>query len=101
MTSTLIQVSNYISYIRIGIADYIDKVSIKERLGHTDLFCERQRVILLSAYLDCVIDYFNPFIIANVDDHSYDTNNFFTTDEIRDVMQQLNDICGTFYMVEL
>lgn len=101
MASTLTQVNNYISYIRVGIADYVDKVVLKERLGHTDLFCERQKVMLLSAFLDCIVDYFNPFIVAGVEDHSYDTNNFFTIDEIRDVMQHVNNICGTFYMLEL
>lgn len=98
--ATVTQVSNYISSIRVGEVDFVNKVCLKEQLGQTN-FCNRQKVILASAYLDCVVDYFTPFITANVDDHSYDTNNFFTTDEIRDVMQHLNNIVGTFYMIEL
>jgi hypothetical protein len=101
MAATLAEVNNYISSIRVGIADYTEKVCKKERLGHTDMFCNRQKVILLSAYLDCIVDYFNPFIAAGVDDGSYDTNNFFTTDEIKDVMQHVNNICGTFYIIIL
>jgi hypothetical protein len=101
MAATLQQVSNYITYVRIGIADYTNKVTIKERLGHTDIFCNRQKVVLLSAYLDCIVDYFDPFITKNVEDHSYDTNNFFTISEIRDIMQHINSICDTFYIVEL
>lgn len=101
MASTVAQVNNYISYIRVGIADYVDSVVLKEKLGHTDLFCERQKVMLLSAYLDCIIDYFTPFLLAGVDDHSYDTNNFFTTDEIMDVMQHINSICKTNYTLNL
>jgi len=101
MASTVTQVNNYISYTRVGIADYVDTITLKERLGHTDLFCERQKVMLLSAYLDCIIDYFTPFLEAGVDDHSYDTNNFFTTDEIMDVMQHINLICKTFYTLDL
>ena len=101
MASTVAQVNSYISYIRIGIADYTNKVVLKEQLGQTNLFCNRQKVMLLSAYLDCVVDYFTPFITAGVDDGSYATNNFFTTDEIRDVMQHINSICSTFYMIEL
>lgn len=99
--ATLTEVSNYINYIRIGIAEYTDKVVLQERLGKTDMFCNRQKVILLSAYLDCIVDYFDPFITAYVEDGSYSTNNFFTTDEIRDVMQHVNSICDTFYMIEL
>jgi hypothetical protein len=101
MASTVTQVSNYISSVRVGVADFVDGACLKERLGHTDTFCSRQQVILASAYLDCVVDYFTPFIDAGNNDGSYATNNFFTTDEIRDMMQHLNNICDTFYMIEL
>jgi hypothetical protein len=100
MAATLTQVSNYISYIRVGIAEFTNKVTIKERLGHKDLFCNRQKVVLLSAYLDCIVDYFDPFVSSS-GSVAYDTNNFFTTDEIRDVMQHVNNLAGTFYMIEL
>jgi len=100
MASTLTQVNNYISYIRSGIADYVDTVTLKERLGHTDLFCERQKVILLSAYLDCIVDYFDTFV-SSYGVTAYDEYNFFDTDEIRDVMQHVNSICSTFYMLDL
>ena len=101
MASTVAQVNNYISYIRVGIADYVESVTKKERLGHPEMFCYRQKVMLLSAYLDCVVDFFTPFIVAGVDDHSYDTNNFFTTDEIKDIMQHINNICETYYSLDL
>lgn len=100
MAANLTQVNNYISYIRDGIAEYVDSVTLKERLGHTDLFCERQKVMLVSAYLDCVVDYFDPFVSSS-GSVAYDTNNFFDTDEIRDVMQHINNICDTNYMIEL
>jgi len=101
MAATLTEVNDYISAIRIAIADYTNKVMLKELLGHTNIFCDRQKVILLSVYLDCINDYFGPFILAGLDDHSYDTNNFFTTDEIMDVMQHINSICKTFYTLDL
>jgi len=100
MASTLTQVNNYISYIRSGIAEYVDTVTIKERLGHIDLFCERQKVILLSAYLDCIVDYFDTFVTSS-GAIAYDEYNFFDTDEIRDVMQHINSIAKTFYMIDL
>ena len=101
MASTVTEVTNYISSIRVGVADFVEGVCVKERLGHTDTFCNRQKVVLASAYMDCIVDYFTPFTDAGVDDGSYATNNFFTTDEIRDCMQHLNNICGTFHMLIL
>ena len=98
--ATLTQVNDYIAYIRDGIANYVDKVSLKERLGHTDLFCERQKVMLLSAYLDCIVDYFDPFISSS-GEVAYDEYNFFTIEEIRDVMQHVNNLARTFYMLKL
>lgn len=100
MAATLTQVNNYISYIRVAIADYTDKVVLKETLGHTDLFCQRQKVIILSACLDCIVDYFNTFVVSSgtID---YDDYNFFTTDEIRDVMQHINNVTDSFYMLDL
>jgi hypothetical protein len=100
MASTVTQVSNYISYIRVGIADYADSVILKERLGKTDLFCERQKIMLLSAYLDIIVDYFNPFVSSS-GSVLYDDHTFFTTSEIRDVMQHVNNICGTNFMLSL
>lgn len=99
--ATLTEVTNYIASIRVGIANFDDKVCLKERLGHTDTFCSRQKLILLSAYLDCVVDYFTPFIDAAVDDESYEDNNFFTLVEIRDCMQHINNLAETFYMIDL
>ena len=104
MASTTTEVTTYLNSIRVGVANFVDDACLKERLGHTDTFCSRQKVILASAYLDCIVDYFTPYIDAAVDDYSYDSTigyNFFTNAEIRDMMQHLNNICGTFYMIEL
>lgn len=99
MASTTTQVTNYISSIRVGMADYINKVCLKEKLGHNDLFCQRQKVMLLSGLLDCVVDYFQPFLDGA---STYEDENFFeTTDEIRSVMNNINSICGTFYTLDL
>ena len=100
MAATLTDVNNYISYIRDGICDFTEKVQKKEHLGQTDLFCHRQKVMLLSAYLDIIVDYFDPFVSSS-GVVAYDTYNFFDTDEIRDVMQHINNICDTFYMLDL
>jgi hypothetical protein len=99
MPSTTTQVTNYINSTRVGIADYINKVCLKEKLGHNDLFCQRQKVMLLSGLLDCVVDYFQPFLDG---EPTYSDNNFFeTTDEIRSVIEHINSICNTFYTLDL
>lgn len=99
--ATVTEVNNYLSSIRVSIADYVESVCLKEQLGHTDTFCDRQKVILLTAYLDCIVDYFTPFITAGVDDLSYDTNNFFTTSEIKDIIQHINNLADSFYTLDL
>ena len=97
MAASLTEVNNYISYIRNGIADFVESVQNKEQLGHRNLFCERQKVMLTSAYLDCIVDYFDTFVTSE-GVIAYDENNFFDTDEIRDVMQHINNICETQYI---
>ena len=101
MSATVTQVSNYIASMRVATVTLVSKACLKERLGHTDTFCYRQKVILATAYLKCLVDYFNPYLIAGVDDYSYDDYNFFTIDEIKDIIRHLNNICDTFYTIEL
>jgi hypothetical protein len=101
MAATITQVQNYISSMRVGVADFVDEVCRKERLGHPNMFCARQKVILVSAYMDSVVDYFTPYLTKGISDYSYEDENFFTTEEIRDMMQHINNICGTFYMLDL
>jgi hypothetical protein len=101
MAATITQVNNYISSARVALADFVDDVCRRERLGRTDMFCYRQKVILATAFMTIIVDYFEPFLLANVDDGSYEGYNFFEIDEINDCIQHLNNLCGTFYTIEL
>ena len=94
MAATETQINNYILSIRTAIAEYGGALAIKQQIGKTDTFCDRIKLMLLSAYLDCISDYFT-------DGDAYATNNFFTIAEARDVMQHINNICGSFYILDL
>jgi hypothetical protein len=94
---TQAQIDTYVTDIRSAICDFGEKLSIRQKIGDRDTFCDRMKLMLLSGYLDCICDYF----LQYPDDIDPDTTNFFTTSEIRDVMQHVNNICGTFYIIEL
>ena len=99
--ATLLEVQNYVSSVRTGVSDFVDRECRKERLGHVDMFRERQNVILATTYLEIVTNYFTPFLDAGVDDASYEDYNFFTKCEIKDIMQHINNLCDTFYILNL
>lgn len=93
MAATQQEIDNYLQSARYAVSDYSALVSRKEMLGHTDTFCDRLKLILVTDYLEILEDYFAPGI-------TYATNNFFTTEEIEDVMQHVNAICKTDYILE-
>jgi hypothetical protein len=90
MSATASEIDNYIADIRTAITEFGGKLSIKQRIGNTDIYCDRIKLMLLSGFLDCISDYFLQ--------DPYETYNFFTIAEIRDVMQHINNICGTNYI---
>jgi hypothetical protein len=95
MAATTIEIDDYITNIRSAITDYGEALAIKQMIGRTDLYCDRMKLMLLSAYLDCIVDYFEQDTVLV----RYDVNNFFTTTEIRDIMQHINNICKTNYIL--
>lgn len=97
MAATQNQIDTYITNVRSAVADYGEKLSIKQQMGHTDIYCYRVKLMLLSGYLDCVYDYFLQYPY----DVDPDSTNFFTKSEIRDIIQHINNICGTFYIIEV
>ena len=96
MAATQAEIDSYITNIRSAVADYGEWLSIKQQIGKTDIFCDRLKLMLLSAYLDCISDY---FLDDGSGDGFYEDNNFFTVAEIRDIMQHINNICGTNYIL--
>jgi hypothetical protein len=97
MAATQLQIDTYITNIRSAVADYGKALAQQQEIGNHDTWCGRVKLMLLSGYLDCIYDYF----LQYPDDIDPDTTNFFTTDEIRDVMQHINNLTGSFYIIEL
>jgi hypothetical protein len=98
MAATALEIDTYITDVRTAVAEFGDKLAVQQRLGHEDIYCDKIKLMLLSCYLDCIYDYFlqdDPTDLNN----RYTVNNFFTTAEIRDVMQHINNICGTEYIL--
>ena len=91
------EIDVYITDIRSAVADFGNKLAIRQKLGHQDVYCDKVKLMLLSGFLDCVYDYF----LQYPDDTDPDITNFFTRAEIRDVMQHMNSIMGTFYIIEV
>jgi hypothetical protein len=91
------EIDTYITDIRSAIADFGDSVATKQRLGKTDIRCDKLKLMLLSICLDCLSDYFLQY--QDPDEVDPDTTNFFTTSEIRDIMQHVNNMCKTNYII--
>ena len=88
------EISTYIYNIRCAFADYGYVLSKYQRIGSEDIECFKVRFNLLNYYIKVIIDYLDS------DDYAADVN-FFTTDEARDIIQKINNICGTYYMLNL
>jgi hypothetical protein len=100
--ATQLQIDTYITDIRSAVADYGKALAVQQEIGNHDTNCGRLKLILLSAYLDCLYDYFLQYG-NRIDEGESDPSdcNFFTTTEIRDIMQHMNNILGTFYIIDL
>lgn len=95
MAATQTEIDTYITDVRSAVTDFGRKLAIKQKMGHQDIYCDKVKLMILSCLLDCVYDYF----LQYPDDTDPDVTNFFTTDEIRDVMQHINNITGSFYII--
>jgi hypothetical protein len=93
MSATQDQINGYLYNVRSAYSTYGSNLAKAQRLGRTDLDCYKLKFRALKYLLRIVSDYFNT--------PNYAVSNFFTTSEIRDVMQQINNICGTNYIIEL
>jgi hypothetical protein len=91
MAATTDDINAYLYNIRGAFADYGSNLANAQRLGRTDLKCYEMKFRLLKYFVRILVDYF--------DSDDYENVNFFTTDEAHDVMQHINNICGTNYIV--
>ena len=97
MAATQTEIDTYITDIRTAVAEFGNSLAIKQKMGRTDIYCDRIKLMMLSCYLDCLYDY----LLQYPYDTDPDETNLFTKSEIRDIMQHVNNICGTFYIIEL
>ena len=93
MAATETEINAYLFNIRTAFADYGSNLANAQRLGRTDLLCYNMKFRILKYLVRIMVDYF--------DSSDYENINFFTTAEARDVMQHINNICGTEYMISL
>jgi hypothetical protein len=88
------EITNYLLEIYEAQSIFMDSVVLKEKLGHTDVFCDRVKGTLLDMYVQIMVDFFNR-------PTAYDTYNFFTTEEVEDIMLRINLICDTNYTLNI
>lgn len=93
MAATAEQILAYLTDIKYAQSEYMDKIILKEKLGHRDIFIHRLRATILSYYVQIMVDYFSQ--------STYDSNNFFTTTEVEDIINRINRICDSNYEIEL
>jgi len=94
MSATAGEITTYISNVRYALADYGYVVSNYQKIGSEDIECYKLRFNLLGQYVKLIIDYLSLGAL-------YATDNFFTEAEARDVIQKINSICKTYYMLDL
>jgi hypothetical protein len=93
MAASAGEIATYLSDIRYSQSVYMDKVNRLERLGHTDIFKYRMRVYILDCYVTIMEDYFSQ------SDYSYD--NFFTDEEVVEIINRINSLCDTNHNIDL
>lgn len=87
------EINTYLSNILYAQSVYMDEVIKRERVGYKDIFNYRLKSYILNCYINIMVDYFSQTV--------YDTNNFFTTDEVDDIIDRINVLCDTNYDIVL
>lgn len=92
MAATTTEINEYLYNIRSAFAVYGGNLANAQRIGRTDLLCYSMKFRILKYLVRIMVDYF--------DSSDYENVNFFTPAEARDVAQNINNICGTNYMID-
>ena len=91
--ATNAEIADYIYSVRCAFVEYGEQLSRYQKIGSENIECYKVKFNLLNYYVRVIVDYF--------DSSDYVAINFFTTEEARDVMQHINNLSGTFYMLSL
>ena len=94
MAATANEINAFLFNIRVAFVEYGNEISKFQRLGRRDIEGYKMNLRILQHLVRIVVDFFD----RGVD---YETKNFFTVSEIHDVIQHINNICGTNYMIDL
>lgn len=87
---------NFLYTLKLTHSKYMNELAIKDKMGlnlKADNFTKsKYKGFLLGVYLHIIEDYFN---VVNEQD-----GNFFTTDEIHDILQHFNNIADTNHFID-
>lgn len=87
-------IDQYIHLIRQSLSTNGYTLSKYQKLGRNNIECYKLKFRLLNHFVRIIIEYFNRGI-------SYSTKNFFTIAEARDIMQHINNLADTNYILDL
>lgn len=90
---TIDDINEYVYCIRTKFVEYGDKLSNAFKLGKPVTYNDKLKFSLASYFIDIMLDYF--------DNPSVTDNQFFTIDEIEDIMQHINLIFDSNCWIEL
>lgn len=93
MSATPEEISTYLLNITKAQSDYGKKVARYYALGRYNIKNEMIKIMVLSRYVQMLEKYFSQT--------DYENNNFFTTDEAKEVMKRINTICKTFFNLDI
>ena len=93
---TQLEFDNYKLQIQYIISQKAEKLANDLAIGKTNLSNIIVNLELLIAYMDIMNTY--DLELESVEDD--DTVNFFTRDEMQDIVTHINKICATYYNVD-
>jgi len=96
---TAAQIATYLDSMHEAQTDYMDKLTLKEKVGSIDIFSYRAIAAVLNCYIKIVEDYFSQATYST--DYFVTDYNFFDEQEIKEIIFRINKICDTNYYLDV
>lgn len=93
MAATAGEITIYLSNIRDSYMEFGSELSRYQRIGVENLGCVKFRFRLLTHLIRAIVDYF--------EESDYENDNSLTTTEARNLIQHINNIMNTDYMLDI
>lgn len=93
MAATYEEIVNYLLNITDAQSDYGKKIAKYCKVGRPNMRSNFIKLTLLGYYIKILEKYFNC--------NNYEVNNFFTTEEAKDIMERINKITNTFIYLKI